>query len=171
MSETFEVHITGNATIHKAAKLLNIKTIQIENLNPQLASLGIEHMTSHVIKAKNFKEAKKETDEITNLLLHCGITRIKIESPYYQKYADAALYLESHFPAQFYAGQLMLNFPLSANKISEKKIQTIREYRRERFGTFHYYCTVENIETEMCLYDTNVRQDDLWFGLWGVPNG
>lgn len=163
VSETFELHITGAKRIHEAAKKLGIKTIEIELLNQKGEALATEHMTSHVFKSENLEEARYETLAIFQNLASCNLTRVKLECPYYPHYVKESKYLEAHWTdKEKYFG------PMSRNVKSNKVLFTNRIFDKTKFGDFVE--KYKDVEVELCLFDTNINQDNKWFAQWGVSN-
>lgn len=157
--ELFEIHITGDITIHETAKQFGDKTIQVALLRPDQSLIRVEHMTSIRIKMPSYKFCLGAVGYYQND--YRGFTRFKIECPAsYTHYLRDGLYVESHFPAED------LNSPISRNIRSGKLLGTNREYNPEKFEEF-LKNQPEGSEKEICLFDTNVGQDQDWLDLWG----
>jgi len=167
--EIFEIHITGNKYIHEVGRQLGIKTIEIELLNPKKEIITTEHMTSIVHQSENYLSCKKYVDKLVNQLLPCNVTRVKIECPWYEQYLKDTVYVESHFPPLFPLEIMPPIWPMSRNVKSGKMICTLREYKE--LELFKYWCMNQSLELEMCVYDTNVNQDNYWFETWRNNNG
>ena len=90
--ETFEIHITGSDKIHSACDKLNVKTIAIDLLRPDLSVLRTEHMTSFCAKHDNFYVCHDAVEElVANLRKQkVDIYRVKIECPYIPRYANVS---------------------------------------------------------------------------------
>ena len=152
--ETFEIHITGTEEIIKRANELQIKSIIIDLLKPDRSVLRSEFMTSHVKKFNDYAECYNYTMDLASRL--GNVIRVKIESPYYNKYLNQCLYLESHFISD------KMVHPTSKNRIKDKLLATARTYAKDTFGEF-----INNYdEIEMCLFDDFVSEDSDWFVLY-----
>jgi len=159
MSEFFEIHITSDKKLHEACCPLGIKTIVVDLLCPDGTVLRTEHMTSYVMKAENYVECKEKVDEIVkNLEKTCKLIRVKIECPFYKHYQKASLYMESHFRTD------SRYFPVSRNQKKTACLSTERTYDKNQYEVFAKRYQKEQIE--LCLYDTNVKEDSDWFGLY-----
>lgn len=158
--EVFEVHITGDESIHKAAKELNQKTIAIDLLRPDKSVLRAEHMTSLILKHESYKKCKAHVDEIVKQYesRRVPIIRVKIECPYYLHYRADSLYIESHFVSD------EMFFPTSRNQRKAALLATDRQYGLERYQAFLEQN--KSHELELCLYDSFVSEDLDWFQLY-----
>jgi hypothetical protein len=158
--EVFEVHVTGDESIHAVAKELGVKTIAVELLRPDKSLLRTEHMTSLIVKRDSYQDCKRYVENLVTSLLDSdvAILRVKIESPYYAHYKDQSLYMESHFESD------EMFFPTSRNARKQKLLATDREYDKERYGKFIE--KYKNLELELCLYDSFVSEDLDWFQLY-----
>ena len=156
--EVFEIHITGDESIHSVAGKYNHKTIAIDLLRPNLTCLRVEHMTSLIFKYQNenaYEECKKTVDEIVGLYKKDGvqISRVKIECPYIDHchYKDQSMYIESHFKTEDN------HYPVSRNQKKTTLLATDREYDLDKYQEFvelHH-----GRELELCLHDTNPTED------------
>ena len=160
--ELFEIHITGDDTIHETAKQFGHKTIQVALLRPDQSLIRIEHMTSMRVHYRSYQECLSYVGFYQND--YRGFTRFKIECPaFYTHYLSSGqyrpLYVESHFPAED------LNSPISRNVRSGKLLGTNREYNPEKFEEF-LKNQPEGSEKEICLFDTNIGQDQDWLDYW-----
>lgn len=162
--ETFEVHITGDKSIHEIAKKYNHKTIAIDLLRPDLSVIRTEHMTSLILKfpftTGEYDQCKKLVDHIVCCYESDGlkISRIKIESPFYDCYVDQSVYMESHFESD------STYYPVSRNQKKTILLATDREYDQDEYWDFKQ--RYEGKELELCLYDTNPREDVDWLELY-----
>lgn len=163
--EKFEVHITGDHSIHYIAekKLGKLKTIQVNLLTPDYKIFRIEHMTSLRFGFKNFDDCKLHVDRLAGLFLEHGvrIDRVKIECPFYKHYVDQSLYIESHFKATDN------HFPLSINakKPADAFLGTNRTYDKSLYDEFISEI-IPGSELELCVFDSNITQDKDWFDLY-----
>jgi len=167
----FEIHITGDETIRS---ILDYKTISIENLTPDGTILCIDHMTSHVIKRETAFEAVEETFRMMNFLKNkdISIERVKIECPFYEEYQQESIYIECHkilgckilkqLEPPNRNGRFLL--PTSRNKDNNKLMSTTRTYWKEDFENFRNQN--KDHDVELCLVDTNIAHDSLWFSLY-----
>lgn len=161
--EFFEVHITSDKDIHDACIPLGIKTIVVELQKPDSSILRDEHMTSFVMKARDYIECKEKVDEIVKTLEKtCKLHRVKIECPFYRHYQKASLYMESHFRTN------SRYYPVSRNKKKTVCLSTERTYNKDEYETFAKKYQKEQIE--LCLYDTNVTEDSDWFEWYAENN-
>jgi len=154
--EIFEIHITGTESIIDLAKKIPIKTIVIDLLKPDKSHHRTEYMTSQVHKAENYQACKDYVDSIVPQLgeLH----RVKIECPYYEHYVKQSVYIESHFSA------VGSDYPISKNKNKSTFLGTDREYKIKNYGFFRR--RYKGVVVELCLYDSNVKEDQDWFDLY-----
>ena len=158
----FEIHITGDESIHEKAKSLGVKTIEILNLTPDGGVFSIHHMTSERRKFETFEECKKWTLQVKEEL---GGIRAKIECPPLPDYMDDAEYIECHFKNDQFV------FPTSVNaKRPEDYLATKRENRKYNFTVFARFFNNECFEVELCLYDDNQELDRDWMELWNAQN-
>lgn len=156
--ELFEIHITSDSTIHEIAKRFNHKTIQVALLRPDQSLIRVEHMTSMRVHYRSYIECLSWVGHYQND--YRGFTRFKIECPAsYSYYLRDALYVESHFPAED------LNSPISRNVGSGKLLSTNRECDPEKFEEF-LRGQPAGSEKEICLFDTNIGQDQDWLDYW-----
>lgn len=158
--EVFEIHITGDESILKAAH--PIKTIAVDLVRPDLSVLRTEYMTSHVSRHSSYDMCRAYVDDIVAAMKEKGvqIVRVKIECPYYEHYRDQSLYMESHFLATGYDG----GYPMSRNKRKADFLATDREYDKAQYDEFREWW--KNEDVELCLYDTFVEEDKDWFDLY-----
>jgi hypothetical protein len=159
--EVFEVHITGDESIHAAAQPLGLKTIAIDLLKPDGTVLRTEHMTSHVCKFPDYAACKASVDQAVADLKSrgVGVVRVKIESPYYEHYRERSLYMEAHFESYD------MELPTSRNQKKATLLATNREYEDDRYDAFRR--AHENDDIELCLHDTFVAEDKDWFHCYG----
>ena len=152
----FEVHITGDQNI---LQVPNLKTIAINLLKPDQSFLRTEYMTSQVLYASNFDHICRQ---VTNICLELEkltlIQRIKIECPFYQQFAEQALYIESHFLTE------QGDFPISRNQNKTVLLGTDREYNSAKFDDFRRKWSGKTIE--LCVLDTYPEEDADWFEFW-----
>lgn len=156
-----EVHITGSHDIIDVAKQFKIKTISVDLLKPDYSLLRTEYMTSFHHKCTSFEECKKYVDDLTAefIIQSVSVARLKIESPPYDHYFDRAKYVEAHFPA------VNNIFPISANqKRPTEYLATDRRYNKSIFRGFADY--YKKSQVELCLQDTNVKEDWDWMTLY-----
>ena len=162
--EFFEIHITGDESIHRLAKKYGHKTIAIDLLRPDLSVLRTEHMTSIVLKypfdTGEYDRCKTLVDHIVCCYEADGlkISRVKIESPFYDYYVDQSIYMESHFESE------STYYPVSRNQKKTVLLATDREY--DHSGYWDFKEKHDGKELELCLYDTNPREDIDWLGLF-----
>lgn len=158
MAELFEIHITGDSTIHDIGELFGDKTIQVALLRPDQSIIRVEHMTSMRVHYRSYTECLSYVGQYQTD--YRGFTRFKIECPAsYVHHLHNALYVESHFPAED------LNSPISRNVASGKLLGTNREYNPLKFEEF-LKTQPEGSEKEICLFDTNINQDKDWLDYW-----
>jgi hypothetical protein len=163
----FEVHITADEKIIKAAKILNLKTIVIDLVKPDKSYFRTEYMTSQVCRYDNYSECKDYVDDAVTKLIEMGVDvkRVKIECPYYPEYKDKSLYFEIHYETD---GNL---YPLSKNQNKNSYLCTAREYDKTKYDDLikkHYNKNKPSTEwvMELCLYDTDIMEDVDWFNLY-----
>jgi len=156
--EVFEIHITGDESIHRLAKKYDHKTIAIDLLRPDRSCIRTEHMTSLILKYPfqqfAYSECKKLVDHIVCCYEADGlkIFRVKIESPFYGHYVEQSLYMESHFESE------STYYPISRNQKKTVFLATDREYDQVSYLDFKKKHENKE-ELELCLYDTNPRED------------
>lgn len=163
--EVFEVHITGDESIHEVGKKNGYKTIAIELLRPDGSVIRVEHMTSMVVKFENYAKCKSYVDNVVAFLKEAGVKlwRVKIESPYYEHYRDQSLYMESHFESAEF------KFPTSRNmKKTEVYLATDREWNPAEFDRFRERYV--GCDVELALYDTMPTEDADWLGLYNTKS-
>jgi hypothetical protein len=161
-TEVFEIHITGDQSIHEAASPLLLKTIQVELLRPDGSLIRTEHMTSHAVRFGDIHGCLHFTKTAVACLKKSGveIVRVKIESPYYSHYVDNSLYVESHFDPKGW------NLPVSRNPRKGTLMATDRVYDHSKYKEFVEKYSGETIE--LCLLDTNCQEDSDWFDSYEV---
>jgi antitoxin component YwqK of YwqJK toxin-antitoxin module len=115
------------------------------------------------MKAESYLACKEKVDEIVKTLEKtCKLIRVKIECPFYKHYQKNSLYMESHFvTASRY-------FPVSRNQNKKVCLSTERTYNKDEYESFAKRYQKEQIE--LCLYDTNVKEDSDWFGWYEENN-
>lgn len=171
-SEIFEIHITGDASIHRACKEIYgddiINTITVDLLKPNGSLLRSEHMTSQVLRCKDFYECMKDVGNIVKELDLAGtdIKRAKIECPAkseYWKYFGLVHYIEAHYNPDILKCSSLS--PISQKVGKDTKLATDRTYDRNRFIDFIniYTNTKIKLDLELCLFDSNVNEDKDWF--------
>jgi hypothetical protein len=150
--EVFEIHVTGDESIHENTDL---KTIAVDLLRPDGSVLRTEHMTSHVGKFPSYIDCKLFVDKLARDLESKGtkIVRVKIETPYYEHYVSKSLYLESHFEDKNF------EFPTSRNQRKSTLLATERAYEYDNYEELR----ASRDEVELCLYDSWVNEDKDWF--------
>lgn len=155
--EIFEIHITGTGPeIIEKFKKLQIKTLEVELLDPKQNVVGKEYMCSHIIHTKDFNECKTYVSKLIENLDGVEIVRSKIETPYQLKYVKDSIYAECHFPTTD------LNIPTVRNVGSNKLVSTERTYNKDEYSSLKAkYATIKS-EFELCLYDSNTNFDDFW---------
>ncbi len=153
----FEIHITGQPSIIKELDSLGIKSIIVELLWPDHSLLRTEYMSSFVEKFHTYEDCKVYVDALV-LRLKSPIIRVKIESPYYEDYAQQSLYMESHFTP------FNNVYPISRNKKSGKLMATDRTYIKSDYAWF--LKKWKNEDVELCLFDSFVQEDRDWFNLY-----
>jgi hypothetical protein len=162
--EIFEIHITGDESIHRIAKKYDHKTIAIDLLRPDRSFIRTEHMTSLVLNypfpRESYKECKSLVDQIVLSYESDGlkITRVKIECPFYEHYVNQSLYIESHFETE------STHYPISRNQKKTVCLATDREYDKDEY--FMFKKQHEGKELELCLYDTFPKEDIDWMCLF-----
>lgn len=160
--EKFEIHITGSEEIIPLLKSWEIKTLHAELRNPKNETIGVEYMSSFIKEFENYEVCKNWVDDLVNKLLEekIEIFRVKIECPYFYKhYREMAVYLESHFPTS----ELYKQYPFVFNVNSLKYVSTDRVYLKSEFDNFiNKWEQVHHSEIEFCLFDDNIRHDNLW---------
>lgn len=160
--ETFEIHITGLESIHELSKRIGKKTITVEMVNKAKLMLYQEHMTSMVEK---YDSAAECIDYVERYVRYYGnhiISRAKVECPAipeYSHYLETARYVEAHFEAQD------LSYPMSRNASKNFYLATDREYDKSKFNDFIEKYK-DKAEIEICVYDTNIWTDNIWFAQW-----
>jgi hypothetical protein len=161
MDKIFEIHITGDETIHQIFKNA-IKTIAVQLLRPDGTVLRTEHMTSHLVHAPSYESCKELVDGLVADLVATGvrIVRTKIECPYYEEYLNHSCYIESHFVES----DGVFRFPTSRNARKTELLATDREYDRSKFGAFRE--RYKDAVVELCLFDDFVDEDKDWFDLY-----
>jgi hypothetical protein len=158
--EVFEIHITGDESIHRLAKKYDHKTIAIDLLRPDYSCIRTEHMTSFILKypfqTLAYDSCKLLVDNIVRCYEADGlkIARVKIESPFYDYYIEQSLYIESHFTTDG------TYYPISRNQKKTACLATDREYDQDLYWDFKQ--KHEGKELELCLYDTFPREDLDW---------
>lgn len=165
--EVFEVHITGDKSIHKVAKSFDHKTITIDLLNPDKSVLREEHMTSIIYKYSfpvSYELCKRLVLQIANVYAKMGvnIVRVKIESAPYDHYMDQSLYMESHFISDEF------HLPTSRNQRKSTFLATDRTYEKSKYKEFSE--RYKGTELELCLYDSFVEEDTDWFDAYENKN-
>lgn len=156
----FEIHVTGDESIHEIAKLRSHKTIVIDLLRPDGSVMRTEHMTSIAAKFLTVIGCHLFVSDLVCYLEANGVNifRVKIESPYYEEYKPIGLYMESHFEAEDFV------FPTSKNKNKTTLLATDRQYKQDQYDAFRKQ--YKGKEVELCLYDTNIVEDADWFDLY-----
>lgn len=159
--EIFEIHITGrNNEIIKEFEKLKIKTLQIQLLDKNNNIVGFENMCSLVKKFKNYEECLNYVQRLL-IRLDSSILRVKIETPYAEKYVEQSVYCEVHFPTK------SNQYPTVRNVNSEKLVSTEREYDKDKYLKLkRKYESVEKSEFELCLHDSNTGFDDYWLSFY-----
>jgi hypothetical protein len=160
--EIFDIHITGDPTIHVAATDLGFKTITFDLLRPDGSVLRTEHMTSSAMKIKNFRQCLVKVKDTADLLRNLGVevSRVKIESPYYPHYVKRSLYMECHYEADDF------RHPTSRNKKKTTLSATDRIWDRNSYDVFASRNFGKDIE--ICLYDDFPEKDADWFEAYGM---
>lgn len=154
----FEIHITGDLSIHEKAKALGIKTISIINLRPDGTKFNVHHMTSERRRFESFEECKAWAFSVKEEL---GAIRTKIECPPLPELMDKSEYIECHFKNDSF------KYPTSVNSKKQSIfICTKRENRKPNFKVFANYFASETFEVELCLYDDNQELDKEWLELY-----
>lgn len=159
--EVFEVHITGDESIHEVAKRHDYKTIAVDLLRPDKSVIRTEHMTSLIFKYPfenmSFERCKALVYDIVRKFEDAGvkIIRVKIECPFYDHYRKQSLYMESHFITE------ETTHPLSRNRRKTTLLGTDRTYNRNEYVRFKN--KYEGKEVELCLHDTFPDEDKDWF--------
>jgi hypothetical protein len=160
--EIFEIHITGTENIISILKNYNIKSLHAEMRNPKNETVGVEYMSSFTKKFDDYEECKKWVDNFTYTLESEGVEifRVKIECPYFYKhYRKQSVYLEAHFPKTEFNKQ----YPFVCNMKSNKYVSTDRVFLDTEYDEFiEKWENNEKTEVEYCLFDDNIRHDNLW---------
>jgi hypothetical protein len=162
----FEIHMTGNESIHEMAKKFSHKTIGVELVKPDLSPYRIEHMTSIRKQYHNYYDCHKEVMEWKD---YYQPIRTKIECQPDPNLIKQSIYIESHFDydpvKQHHIPSLC--FPLSKNIKKKTYLGTDRVYKQEEYLEFYLrWIQHKPIEIELCLYDNNVNEDKDWFDLY-----
>lgn len=161
--EVFEVHITGDKSIHDVAKILGQKTIAIDLLNPDGTVLREEHMTSLIFKyafSDAYLTCLKDVLQLAENYRNRGVNilRVKIESPPYKHYESQSLYMESHFISDRF------KFPTSRNQRKTTLLATDRTYDQSNYANFSQ--NNQNADLELALYDSQINEDQDWFSAY-----
>jgi hypothetical protein len=159
-----EIHITGDPSIHAAAKKLSIKTISLYLLNPSGARIKTEDMTSTQLHFSSIKECcdfvRKSVDSFTRMGV--DVKRVKIEVPPQENLIMFARYVEMHTP------NAIMGAPKSVNLSNLKILYTKREYDPNQYKSFIKYWQDfdKDAELELVLLDSNPNEDDIWFNMY-----
>ncbi len=160
--EVFEIHITGDESIHEVAATLCLKTIRVELLRPDGTILRTEHMTSHVARFGDWWACEKHVKLIVGCMRQSGVEvyRVKVETPFYPHYESMSKYVESHFVATDWS------CPVSRNAKKTTLLGTMREWKHEKFASFRD--DQKGRDLELCIYDDNPGQDADWMDCYQV---
>lgn len=175
----FEIHITASELIHDICKKIQIKTIIVDLLKPDLSVLSTEHMTSHVVSSTSYKDCKEWVDSIVDCFKkqNVDVFRVKIECPFYSEYVDQAIYIEAHNKVNI-KNLVDINFPLSKTQHKPENIlSTDRLYHTRSLNAYSPLSKMDKFiefrdthrnfqEIELCLFDSFVGQDYEWFSLY-----
>lgn len=168
--EKFEIHITGTENIISVLKELEVKSLHAEMRNPYNETIGIEYMSSFIKEFENYEACKKWVDSFYFQLESKGIEicRVKIECPYfYEHYRTQSVYLEAHFPTTDFNKQ----YPFVYNVNSEKYVSTNRVFLKSEYDDFiERFKQVHHSEIEYCLFDDNIRHDEIWIKSFHIEN-
>lgn len=160
--EKFEIHITGTENIISVLIELQVKSLHAEMRNPKNETIGVEYMSSFIKEFENYENCKKWVDIFVLQLQSKSveICRVKIECPYfYNHYREQSVYLESHFPTTDFNKQ----YPFVYNVKSGKYVSTDRVYLKSEYDEFiSKWEQVHHSEIEFCLFDDNIRHDNVW---------
>lgn len=158
----FEIHITGNYKIISVLKLLNLKSLIVELLNPTGEIFRTEYMSSFIKEYSDYTLCLKETMKLVEYLKQAGVNviRVKIETPFYPEYVNMSQYIEAHFKP--FKG--VYDYPISRNKNSGKLMATAREYLVENYAKFRNKWA--DVELELCVFDSFISEDHDWFLLY-----
>lgn len=161
--KVFEIHITGEYGINDILTEMGIKNIVVELLKPDGDILRTEYMSSFIEKYETFDQCFKRVSELADKLEErINVIRVKIESPYYEEYANRSVYMESHFIPKDN------QYPVSRNQRTQKLMGTDREYNKNNYLSF--INKWDGNEIELCLYDSFVREDFDWMELYKLKN-
>lgn len=164
--ESFEIHITGSENILSILNELEIKSLHAEIKNPKNETIAVEYMSSFVREFNNYEDSKKWVDDFVNILEEKGVEiyRVKIECPYYyEHYKENSVYVEAHFPTN----ENNKEYPFIYNVRSKKYTSTDRKYLKSEYPDFiEKWKDTEKVEIEYCLYDDNIRFDDIYIRLF-----
>ena len=160
----FEVHITGDESIHAVAAAKQHKTITLELVRPNYSLIRLDHMTSLIISATDLSSALTQLKEIEKHYIDGGvdIKRVKMECPLtaeYKDYVRDAIYAECHFEAT------NSKLPTSRNIKKSEFSATDRCYNNACFLEFYFEYSEQDIE--LCVLDTNPTWDKDWADHWG----
>ena len=165
----FEIHITGDKSIHEICKQINIKTINVCLLAPNQSAIRCEDMTSFVFNGTE-ADCYRKVLEVAGVLQNCGVPiyRMKIESPIVPELIHKSLYVETHFktenieePDHDFRFSPKFTLPTSRNTSKDYYLATDREYRQDKYDEF--INKYKGKELELCILDTNIEEDSDWF--------
>jgi hypothetical protein len=162
--ESFELHVTGDPSIHAVAAELDLRTIVVGLYGPD-QFLRVEHMTSHVARMANRDEAVLWAASTHRVMLDRGVkvSRVKLECPAdYEHYDKESCYIETHFPTKWRFRMLPLS--RSLHKKADECLSTDRIYKLENYAKFRERYSGKIME--LCLYDTHPNEDEDWLKLY-----
>jgi hypothetical protein len=160
----FEIHITGDESIHSVAAKRQHKTITLQLVRPNYSLIRLDHMTSIIMPATDLSSALAQLKEIEKYYIDNGvdIKRVKMECPLttaYKDYVRDAVYAECHFEAS------NSNLPTSRNVKKNTFSATDRCYNHSLF--LEFYFEYLGLDIELCVLDTNDKWDVDWTTYWG----
>lgn len=157
-----EIHITGDRSIFYYAQSCGWKTISIDLLTPSKKVLRTEYMTSEIRKYPNLLHCLHDIFSLQMDLKRYSVpvSRVKVECPPYPHLIKHSLYMEAHFPTKDN------NYPISRNTNKTTILATDREYDKDLYDDFRIKHA--DHELELCIFDTNIKEDKDWFDLWDV---
>lgn len=151
----FELHITADENIHKT----NENTIVIKNYGIDGNIVSIHHMTSIEFEEASFTDALcRVANYVNSIEKFCTPQRIKLECPPCFNMFKYAVYMEAH--TRLPAFNML---PKSFNTVNPHPLYTDRVTNKGEYGMFLSYYTLEDTVCELCLLDTNMEMDDIWF--------
>ena len=156
-----EIHITGDESIHEAAKHFQFKTITINLLAPTGNVIKTEHMTAIQMHFSSIKKCFDFVRDVVDKFTRIGVDvkRVKIEIPPVEQMILFARYVELHTTTPIDVA------PKSVNLSNLKILYTKREYDPKQYKSFIEYWNEfdKNAELELVILDSNPGEDYKWF--------